>query len=45
LTYNVVAFPPFDPDAAIKPGGVPDAPYVASYTSIINSGVLNAVMI
>ena len=45
MTYNVLAFPPFDPDAAIKPGGVPDVPYVASYTSVINSGVLNAVMV
>jgi hypothetical protein len=46
MTYSVVAQSPFNPDASILVGpGVPDTPYVASYTNILSTGVLNAVMI
>lgn len=43
LSYNVNAVAPFNPEWIVS--GIADAPYIASYTSILNSGVLNAVMI
>ena len=43
MSYNVTAVSPFGP--LLTPFGVADAPYVASYTSILTSGVLNSVMI
>jgi hypothetical protein len=43
MSYNVSAISPFNP--LFTPFGVADAPWLASYTSIITSGVLNSVLI